>query len=89
MPPSHLFDYDRSAPLDLETATSREDGGVVTQDVAYASPRGGKVPAYLVEPVGGRPPPRPRTNSATPGRPGRIEGVRGRRGPSAARRAER
>jgi dienelactone hydrolase len=47
------FDYDASAPLGLR------DRGVVNRpypiaihDVSYASPRGGRVPAYLVVPPG-------------------------------------
>jgi dienelactone hydrolase len=48
-----LFSYDRSRPLDLR------DRGVVNKhypiaihDVSYASPRGGRVPGYLVVPPG-------------------------------------
>jgi dienelactone hydrolase len=48
-----LFDYDRSKPVDLR------DRGVVNKhypikihDVSYASPEGGRVPAYLVVPPG-------------------------------------
>ncbi len=46
------FDYDRSAPLDLKEAGEEDRGGVAVHDISYASPRGGRVPAYLVVPAG-------------------------------------
>lgn len=46
------FDYDRRAPLDLREAGVEDRGGVSIQDISYASPRGGRVPAYLVVPPG-------------------------------------
>lgn len=44
------FDYDRRAPLDLIEAGKERRGRVVVHDVSYASPKGGRVPAYLVVP---------------------------------------
>ncbi len=46
------FDYDRSAALDVREAGVRNRGGVTVHDVSYASPKGGRVPAYLVVPDG-------------------------------------
>jgi cephalosporin-C deacetylase-like acetyl esterase len=46
----HQFDYDPKAPLDVrETIIDRKDG-VTIRDVSYASPRGGRVTAYMVVP---------------------------------------
>lgn len=53
-----LFDYNRSAPLRLQDRGLINHGYPVgIRDVSYASPRGGRVPAYLViPPVRGRRP---------------------------------
>lgn len=45
-----LFDYDQQAPLAIEVLASQLREGAVVQDVTYASPRGGKVSAYLIVP---------------------------------------
>ena len=50
-PESH-FAYDPKAPLDAVTTAVETRGDVVIQDLTYASPRGGRVPAYLVVPAG-------------------------------------
>jgi len=50
--PAHAFDYDASAPLDLQEAGVEHRGGVAVHDISYASPKGGRVPAYLVVPDG-------------------------------------
>ncbi len=44
------FAYDQQAPLALEILTEREQVGVTVRDITYASPRGGKVLAYLILP---------------------------------------
>jgi cephalosporin-C deacetylase-like acetyl esterase len=46
------FDYDRKAPLDLKEAGVEKRGTVTIHDISYASPKGGRVPAYLVVPSG-------------------------------------
>lgn len=46
------FDYDRSAPLDIQEAGVEQRGSVAVHDISYASPKGGRVPAYLVVPDG-------------------------------------
>lgn len=47
-----LFDYNQSAPLDIrELGVERRDG-VAIHDIAFDSPLGGLVSAYLVEPDG-------------------------------------
>jgi dienelactone hydrolase len=46
------FDYDQDAPLDVAVLSPHGRDGVVVEDVAFASPKGGKVPAYLVAPRG-------------------------------------
>src|SRR5215469_12270096 len=44
------FAYDQQAPLALEVLTERLQDGVLVRDIAYASPHGGKVSAYLIGP---------------------------------------
>jgi dienelactone hydrolase len=46
------FDYDRKAPLDVQESGVERRGEVTIHDVSYASPKGGRVPAYLVVPGG-------------------------------------
>ncbi|HKC63148.1 MAG TPA: hypothetical protein VKB86_05895, partial [Pyrinomonadaceae bacterium] len=46
------FDYDRNAPLDVREVGREQRGDVTIIDLTYASPRGGRVPAYLVLPKG-------------------------------------
>lgn len=46
------FEYDAKAPLDVrEVGRERREGAIVI-DLTYASPRGGRIPAYLVLPEG-------------------------------------
>jgi dienelactone hydrolase len=47
-----LFSYDARAPLDVREAKIDRRGGAEVHDLSYASPRGGRVPAYLVVPPG-------------------------------------
>jgi len=49
---SQAFDYDAKAPLDIQEAGVEHRGGVAVHDISYASPKGGRVPAYLVVPDG-------------------------------------
>ena len=49
---SHRLDYDRNASLDIREAGIEQHGGVGVHDISYASPKGGRVPAYLVVPSG-------------------------------------
>jgi pimeloyl-ACP methyl ester carboxylesterase len=51
-PDPRLFDYDAKAPLDLQEAGTERRGDVRILDLTYASPMGGRVPAYLVLPPG-------------------------------------
>ena len=44
------FDYDPAAPLDVREAGREERAGATVVDLSYASPLGGRVPAYLVLP---------------------------------------
>jgi cephalosporin-C deacetylase-like acetyl esterase len=46
------FDYDQKAPLDLQEVGVEQRGEVAIHDISYASPKGGRVPAYLVVPKG-------------------------------------
>lgn len=48
----HNFDYDRDAPLDIKEAGVEQRGAVEVHDLSYASPKSGRVPAYLVVPGG-------------------------------------
>ena len=49
---SHAFDYDPKLPLDTEDVGVDFRGPVGVYDLSYASPKGGRVPAYLVLPPG-------------------------------------
>jgi cephalosporin-C deacetylase-like acetyl esterase len=44
------FLYDQQASLELTVLSERTRDGTTIQDITYASPRGGKVPAYLIFP---------------------------------------
>ena len=46
------FDYDAKAPLDAREVGRERRPGATVIDMSYASPRGGRVPAYLVVPQG-------------------------------------
>jgi len=46
------FDYDQKAPLEIREAGVEQRGDVAIHDISYASPKGGRVPAYLVVPKG-------------------------------------
>ncbi len=46
------FDYDQRAPLDIQEAGVEHRGEVSIHDISYASPKGGRVPAFLVVPDG-------------------------------------
>src|SRR5215831_11211105 len=52
-----LFNYDRSAPLDLKEESAIEKDGVIVRDLNYAShaPGQGRTQAYLVTPKGNGP----------------------------------
>ena len=47
-----MFDYDRKMPLDVKEVAVITRGQVRIRDITYASPKGGRVTAYIVEPVG-------------------------------------
>jgi dienelactone hydrolase len=53
--PSHAFDYDAKAPLEIQEAGVEHRGKVAMHDISFASPKGGRVPAYLVVPAGNGP----------------------------------
>jgi dienelactone hydrolase len=46
------FDYDQKAPLEIREGALEQRGDIAIHDISYASPRGGRVPAYLVIPKG-------------------------------------
>src|SRR6201987_942867 len=46
------LDYDHSAALDVREVSVEKRGNVSVHDISYASPKGGRVPAYLVVPLG-------------------------------------
>ena len=50
--PSRSFDYNQNAPLEIQEASVDHRGDVSIHDISYASPKGGRVPAYLVVPPG-------------------------------------
>lgn len=50
-----LFDYDAKAPLDLQVVSTEKKEGLTVQEITYASPKGGRVPATLIVPDGSGP----------------------------------
>lgn len=46
------FEYDRKVPLDIRELVVQQRDSVKVHDISYASPKGGRVPAYLVVPRG-------------------------------------
>src|SRR5438876_9881930 len=44
----HRVHYDRHAPLEVRETGVEQRSGVAVHDISYASPKGGRVPAYLV-----------------------------------------
>jgi uncharacterized protein len=50
--PLHLFAYDRNLPLDVQERNRADMGDSTIIDLTYASPMGGRVPAYLIVPKG-------------------------------------
>jgi len=46
------FDYDQKALLDIQEIGVDHRGSVTIHDISYGSPKGGRVPAYLVVPAG-------------------------------------
>lgn len=49
---AQLFSYDAKAPLDFRERSAEDVHSVKVLDISYASPKGGRVPAYLVVPPG-------------------------------------
>lgn len=47
-----LFDYDPKAPLDPQVVSTEKKEGYTHQQITYASPKGGRVPALLTIPDG-------------------------------------
>jgi dienelactone hydrolase len=47
-----LFEYDPKAPLDIQVVSTEKKEGHTLQEITYASPRGGRVPALLLVPDG-------------------------------------
>lgn len=52
---SRAFDYDSEAPLGIQEVGVEHRDSVEIHDISYASPKGGRVPAYLVVPEGKAP----------------------------------
>ncbi len=46
------LDYDHDAPFDIKENSVEKWGTISVHDLSYASPKGGRVPAYLVVPEG-------------------------------------
>jgi dienelactone hydrolase len=46
------LDYDHNAPLDVKEVSVDKRGTIAVHNISYASPKGGRVPAYLVVPEG-------------------------------------
>jgi dienelactone hydrolase len=50
--PLHLFAYDRGLDLDVREVSRSDVGTSTVVDLSYASPKGGRVTAYLFAPKG-------------------------------------
>ncbi len=48
---ARMFDYDAKAALDVQEVSVEKREGVVVKDLTYASPKDGRVPAFLVMPA--------------------------------------
>src|SRR5262245_15820545 len=46
-----LFEYDQNAPVDVKEVSVLNRSGVRIHDITYASPKSGRVTAYLVAPI--------------------------------------
>ena len=46
------FDYDTKAPIEVKEIGVERRGDIAIHDISYASPKDGRVPAYLVAPKG-------------------------------------
>ena len=49
------FAYDATAPLDVRERSNWDSGDVTVHSITYASPKGGRVPALVLEPAGDGP----------------------------------
>lgn len=49
---AQVFAYNAEAPLDFQEKPVEDVHGVKVQDVSYTSPKGGRVPAFLIVPPG-------------------------------------
>ncbi len=49
---ARLYEYDQKAPLDVQEKAVEDKEGIQVHDLSYASPRSGRVVAYLVTPPG-------------------------------------
>src|SRR5262245_4743571 len=47
-----LLEYNQKLPLEIKEVSSSVNDGVTIHDITYASPKGGRVTAYLVVPTG-------------------------------------
>ena len=45
-----IFDYDQQSPIDVQEVSVGVRDGVSVYDINYASPKGGRVPAFLLVP---------------------------------------
>lgn len=48
---ARMFDYDAKAAVDVQEVSVENRDGVIVKDITYASPKGGRVPAYLIMPA--------------------------------------
>jgi hypothetical protein len=49
--PRRMFDYEQNAPLDVREVGVINRNGIRIHDITYASPKSGRVTAYLVVPA--------------------------------------
>jgi dienelactone hydrolase len=55
MDPRDAYSYDQQAPLEFEETAVHKRDGITVHAISYASPKGGRVTAYLVVPRGNGP----------------------------------
>ncbi len=48
---ARMFDYDAKAALDIQEVGVEKRDGVIVKDITYVSPKGGRVPAFLIRPA--------------------------------------
>ena len=51
LPSLAMFDYDRSAPLDVRDSVERVEAGATLHRISFASPKGGRATGFIIVPA--------------------------------------